>query len=108
MTISESDDAGVKPLPPRLDTPFYRTLRRLGLLDPPRALPRWRYLSRTQRCALEGKGLVSEKELTACLVSAILTLRALNGEEYLRDYMEFGVCFGSSMACMHDALKRTN
>jgi hypothetical protein len=108
MTISERDGTETKPLPPRLDTPFYRTLRRLGLFDALRALSRWRYLRRMQRCALEGKGLVAEKELTDCLTSAITTLREINGEEFIGDYMEFGVCFGSSMACMHDALKRTN
>jgi O-methyltransferase len=106
MTVTETEQP--KPLPPRLDTPFYRALRALRLFEPLRAFSRRRYLKRMQRCALKGNGLVAEKELTDCLVSSIERLRELNQGEYIGDYMEFGVCFGSSMACMHDALVRTN
>jgi len=91
----------------RFDTPFYRLLKRLGLFRPARQAHRWLYRIKSQRRALAGCGLVPERELTDRLVDAIERLRALNGGRDIGDYLEFGVCYGSSMACMHDALSRT-
>ena len=102
--------AAASPLPRHLDKPIFRLLHRLRLLTPLRWLSSQRYLYRMRRCALNGKGLVPEKELTACMVSAIGTLRRTDipgPNKQIGDYLEFGVCFGSSMACMHDALVET-
>jgi predicted O-methyltransferase YrrM len=91
----------------------YRVLDRLHLLEPLRRISRRRYLRRMHRCALvDRKGLVPEKELTRCMINAIEVLRRLRTDvpgtdKYIGDYLEFGVCFGSSMACMHDALTET-
>jgi O-methyltransferase len=91
----------------RFNTPFYRLLRTLRLFGPSRRINRWLYRVRTQRRALAGQGLVPEQKLTASFVDAIQRLRDLNGGEDIGDYLEFGVCYGSSMACMHDALVKT-
>lgn len=118
MTIAEepkevaATEPSSPPLPPHLDKPLYRLLHRLHLLEPLRSISRRRYLRRMHRCALEGKGLVPERELTRCMVSAIRKLREARTDipgtdRYIGDYLEFGVCFGSSMACMHDALTAT-
>ena len=93
--------------PGRFDKPRYRLLMRLGLFHPARAVHRWLYRLRSQRCALAGKGLVPEGDLTACYVDALRRLHDLNDGGFPGDYLEFGVCYGSSMACMHDALVRT-
>lgn len=93
--------------PKRFDKPQYRLLMRLGLFHPARAVHRWYYRMRSQRCALAGKGLVPEGNLTACYVDALRRLHDLNAGGFPGDYLEFGVCYGSSMACMHDALVRT-
>jgi O-methyltransferase len=100
MTIQ----SGTKARRRRFDTPFFDMLRRLGLLDP--LLRTYRRFSdhRRRAKALEGKGLVPEKELTHCYRQGIEKLRSLNPDQPIGDYLEFGVCYGSSMACMHDAL----
>src|SRR3954468_23040270 len=98
-----SQPAGVE----RFNTPFYRLLISLRLFGPSRRINRWLYRVRTQRRALAGQGLVPEQKLTASFVDAIQRLRDLNGGEAIGDYLEFGVCYGSSMACMHDALVKT-
>ncbi|UEM02999.1 TylF/MycF family methyltransferase [Skermanella rosea] len=106
MTVNDSDTA--RPLgAERFNKPFYRLLMALGLFEPSRRVNRWLYRVRTQRRALAGQGLVPEQKLTASFVDAIERLRGLNGGKPIGDYMEFGVCYGSSMACMHDALART-
>jgi len=106
MTVQ--DNHAARPLGvERFNTPFYRLLMMLGLFGPSRRVNRWLYRVRTQRRALAGRGLVPEKQLTASFTDAILRLRDLNGGENIGDYLEFGVCYGSSMACMHDALVAT-
>jgi O-methyltransferase len=106
MTVQ--DNHAARPLGvERFNTPFYRLLRTLGLFGPSRRINRWLYRVRTQRRALAGQGLVPEQKLTASFVDAIQRLRDLNGGENIGDYLEFGVCYGSSMACMHDALVKT-
>jgi hypothetical protein len=82
-------------------------LKLLGLFEPARKVNRWLYRVKTQRRALAGCGLVPEKELTERFIDAIERLRTLNGGKDVGDYLEFGVCYGSSMACMHDAMTRT-
>lgn len=106
MTVNDSDTA--RPLgAERFNTPFYRLLMALGLFGPSRKVNRWLYRVRTQRRALAGQGLVPEQKLTASFTDAVRRLRDLNGGKPIGDYMEFGVCYGSSMACMHDALVQT-
>lgn len=90
-------------LPEHLDKPLYRALVTLGLFDPLRMLSRSLFRFRTQRRALKGHGLVPEQSLQATYVAALRILRERSGED-VGDYLEFGVCHGSSMACMHDAL----
>jgi hypothetical protein len=77
------------------------------LFGPLRSLNQWRYRKKFERRALQGCGLVPEDSLRACYRDAILLLQKLDGGEPLGDYMEFGVAFGSSMACMHEALVET-
>lgn len=91
----------------RFDAPLFDLLRRLGLLDP--LLRTYRRYSdyRRRGRALAGKGLVPEKALTECYRNAIARLRAAEPKAPLGDYLEFGVCYGSSLACMHDALTAT-
>jgi hypothetical protein len=48
-----------------------------------------------------GYRLVPERELEACYERAIGRLQAEANGQPLGDYLEFGVCHGSSMACMH-------
>jgi hypothetical protein len=86
-----------------LNTSLYRTLHALGLFRSLRAVSRRVYRFRKQRQALRGRGLVPEQHLTATYVEAITILREKLGPR-IGDYLEFGVCHGSSMACMHDAL----
>ncbi|EWY42877.1 hypothetical protein N825_02375 [Skermanella stibiiresistens SB22] len=106
MTVH--DNHAARPLGvERFNTPFYRMLMTLGLFGPSRKVNRWLYRVKTQRRALAGQGLVPEQKLTASYVDAIQRLRELNGDKPIGDYLEFGVCYGSSMACMHDALVRT-
>lgn len=116
MSLSElwkAAPSSSSPLPPHLDKPVYRILHRLHLLTPLRWVSRQRYLRRMHRCALKGRGLVPENDLTRCMVSSIRKLREIRtgvsgAPEPIGDYLEFGVCFGSSMACMHDALVESN
>lgn len=107
--LGKTAPSSPSPLPPHLDKPVYRILHRLHLLTPLRWISRQRYLRRMHRCALKGRGLVPEKGLTRCMVSAIQKLREARSatQDPIGDYLEFGVCFGSSMACMHDALVET-
>lgn len=51
-----------------------------------------------------GTSLVPAAELEQCYVNAIETLLELVGPQGLGDYLEFGVCRGTSMSCMHRAL----
>ena len=52
-----------------------------------------------------GYRLVPQEELKHHYREALLLLSKNDGAESLGDYLEFGVCHGSSMACMHHALK---
>lgn len=90
----------------RLDTPLYRALRTLGLFDPLRRVSRRLYRKRMQKGALAGHGLVPEESLKATYAGAVMLLRDRCGPQ-IGDYLEFGVCHGSSMSCMHDVLKAT-
>lgn len=57
--------------------------------------------ARLRRRVERGFRLVPERELEACYKHIIRRLQAEAGEEALGDYLEFGVCHGASMACMH-------
>lgn len=84
--------------------PLYGILRRLGLFGPLRRLfhsVRERHLGKS----LAGRTTLSERALTKCQQENISRLRDLTPYGPLGDYLEFGVCPGSSMACMHDALR---
>jgi len=107
MTSDASRSGTLVSLPDRLDTPFYRALVKLGLFHPLRRVSRTYYRLRTQRRALKGKGLVIEGPLKATYAAALVILRQKLGYANLGDYVEFGVCHGSSMACMHDMLENT-
>lgn len=52
-----------------------------------------------------GYRLVPQEELKRKYREALLLLSKNDGAEKLGDYLEFGVCHGSSMACMYHALK---
>jgi len=52
-----------------------------------------------------GYRLVPQEELKHQYHKALLFLSKNDGAERLGDYLEFGVCHGSSMACMYHALK---
>ncbi|WP_207483501.1 TylF/MycF/NovP-related O-methyltransferase [Arenibaculum pallidiluteum] len=91
----------------RFDKPHYRLLRQVGLFEPLQRANRWMYRIKSERRALRGEGLVPEDRLRDCYGAALRRLRELSGDEPLGDYLEFGVAFGSSMACMHEALVRS-
>lgn len=57
-----------------------------------------------QRRAERGAALVPEAALEARYVALLRELRAAAGNKPLGDYLEFGVCHGASLACMHRAL----
>jgi O-methyltransferase len=90
----------------RSDHLLFDILRRVGLLGPLRRTYR-QYNEYLRQRALTGKNAFLERALTNCHRRSIARLRALDPEGPLGDYLEFGVCYGSSMACMHDALKDT-
>jgi hypothetical protein len=106
MSASVSHRQDRRPLPEHLDTPLYRTLRALGLFRPLRKVSRLMYRLKTQRRALRGQGLVPEEALKKTYTDAVLFLREKSADT-IGDYLEFGVCYGSSMACMHDVLTAT-
>jgi hypothetical protein len=53
-----------------------------------------------------GFRLVPERAFEDCLAAAIERLRAEDPGEPRGDYLEFGVCHGASMACMHRVSER--
>jgi hypothetical protein len=57
--------------------------------------------AKLQRRVEQGFRLVPERELEICYEHVIRRLQAEAGGEPLGDYLEFGVCHGASMACMH-------
>jgi hypothetical protein len=57
--------------------------------------------AKLQRRVKQGFRLVPERELETCFEHAIRCLQTEAGGEPLGDYLEFGVCHGASMACMH-------
>lgn len=80
--------------------PAYRALRRI------RAFVRSRLEGARLRRRFElGYRLVPERELEACYRAALLHLQQADPREPRGDYLEFGVCHGSSMACMHRAAR---
>ena len=106
MSASVSHRPDRRPLPEHLDTPLYRALLAVGLFRPLRKVSRLMFRLKTQRRALKGQGLVPEEALKETYRSAVMTLKDRVGPD-IGDYLEFGVCHGSSMACMHDVLKET-
>lgn len=56
---------------------------------------------RLARRVRNGFRLVPERAFEDCLTAAIERLRAEDPAEPRGDYLEFGVCHGASMACMH-------
>lgn len=55
-----------------------------------------------------GYKLVAEEALERRYREVLLMLKEKYGRESLRDYLEFGVCKGTSLACMYRALKSVN
>src|SRR5688572_1697367 len=106
MSASVSHRHDRRPLPEHLDTPLYRALLAVGLFRPLRKVSRMMFRLKTQHRALKGQGLVPEEALKETYTSAVMTLRNKVADD-IGDYLEFGVCHGSSMACMHDVLKAT-
>jgi hypothetical protein len=106
--ISHSPETGQSQLrlPAHLNTPLYRLLSHLGLFQPLRRISRRIFRYRIQRRALRGYGLVPEAQLRATYTGAVMHLKDRFGDD-IGDYLEFGVCHGSSMACMHDVLGAT-
>src|SRR5262245_16199869 len=102
MTMASSNPTS-RPLR-RFDHPIYGLLRRLGLFDPLLRLYRSYSDFRRRGRALHGNGLVPEEDLKSCYRQSLTTLRASDADGPLGDYLEFGVCYGSSLACMHDVL----
>jgi O-methyltransferase len=89
----------------RFNQPHFRVLRLLRLFDTARSVNRWLYRIKCQQRALRGQGLVPEARLREVYVDALRRLQALDPDRPLGDYLEFGVAFGSAMACMHEALR---
>jgi hypothetical protein len=87
----------------RFDQPAYRLLRTLGLFGAARAANRWIHRMKCERRALRGEGLVPEDRLREVFRNGLLRLQQLDPDRPLGDYLEFGVAYGSSMACMHEA-----
>jgi O-methyltransferase len=106
MSASVSHRQDRRSLPEHLDTPFYRVLVAVGLFRPLRKVSRLIFRLKTQRRALRGQGLVPEEALKETYTAAVTLLREKTGG-VIGDYLEFGVCHGSSMACMHDVLTAT-
>ncbi len=69
---------------------------------PPEVRRRVRKLSARSRYATP---LVPAEALQKSYGEAIQLLRERRSAEHLGDYLEFGVCHGTSMLCMHRALK---
>lgn len=89
----------------RLGMPVVKTLNALGLFTPLRRVNRHLYRMKCERRALNGRGLVPEQRLRGCYRNAIELLKRLDPGRPPGDYLEFGVGFGSTMACMHEALE---
>jgi predicted O-methyltransferase YrrM len=87
----------------RFDQPHYRLLRTLGLFEIARGANRWIHRIKCERRALRGEGLVPEERLREVFRDCLLRLRDLEPGRPPGDYLEFGVAYGSSMACMHEA-----
>ena len=88
----------------QFDRPVYNVLRQLGIFEPLLRLYRSYSDFRRRGRALEGKGLVPEGDLKNCYRQSLACLREKNPDGPIGDYIEFGVCYGSSLACMHDVL----
>jgi O-methyltransferase len=95
---------GMTRLRSRFDRPVYDVLRQLGLFEPLLRLYRRYSDFRRRGRALDGKGLVPEDALKTCYRQSLACLREKNPSGPIGDYIEFGVCYGSSLACMHDVL----
>ena len=52
--------------------------------------------------------LISEAELEPKFRQALLLLTEKSGRQSLGDYLEFGVCHGTSLNCMHRVLEELN
>lgn len=96
------------PVSPLLPARLLRLpLERLGLRRPLRRLKR-RIQShfraaRLEREVLAGYRLIPEEDLARCYRNVLRMLIELSDGEPLGDYLEFGVCHGASLACMHQA-----
>ena len=77
---------------------FLRPLRRLK-----RRITSYIEARTLERRVLSGHRLVPETALTECYRQTLALLKDRAGEEPLGEYLEFGVCHGTSFACMHRA-----
>lgn len=102
MKISSDPSSSVAA---RLGSPVVKTLHALGLFTPLRRVNRQLYRMKCERRALRGRGLVPEQRLRSCYRDAVELLKRLDPDQPPGDYLEFGVGFGSTMACMHEALE---
>lgn len=86
-----------------------RTLRKLGMHKAAKPLKKfmpWKF-----RRWVEGnthRELVDAGELKPKYIQALTTLKDELGVDRLGDYLEFGVCHGISLTCMHEALQELN
>lgn len=91
-------NGAARPLYPDFLRPLRRFKRKVTSYFDERAL---------QQRVLSGQRLVPEAALTDCYRQALALLRARAGDEPLGAYLEFGVCHGTSFACMHRATLET-
>jgi len=92
QTAGGGRDAG----PAWKDNAVYDSLRRMK-----RAAEARIHSARLRRRVEQGFRLVPERALEACLTRAVQRLQAEDPAEPRGAYLEFGVCHGASMACMH-------
>lgn len=83
-------------------------LGQVGLLRPARAAKRRWESYILQLRALRGETLVPKEALTASYRDALRLLRGRSDGEPIGDYLEFGVCHGTSMAAMWTAVRDEN
>ncbi|MEX2617713.1 MAG: class I SAM-dependent methyltransferase [Alphaproteobacteria bacterium] len=96
----------VPALPTWKNNALYRFLRRSKFLRRVKILANSHIQGVKLRREVErGFRLVPEKELEDCYRAAFQRLREEDPHEPRGDYLEFGVCHGASMACMHRVIR---
>ena len=88
----------------------WRRLRLNYLLDfilriSPEGFVKWVQRKKAESRVLAGERFVPERDFEAKCREALLWLVEKNTGGPVGDYLEFGVCHGTSMACMHRMVK---